>query len=114
MRVELGGHELDFFDYSEICQGEPEACSLVIDGWLIERRKFDPSPLLFDDKILVPMRKIGFFKSGYVLTLIDPSASKIVTISKIHAYMRLISVQDRDVTFATTVWGYDTATHAIK
>lgn len=112
--MELDGHELEFFDCREICQGGPAACSLILDGWLLEGRKFDPSPLTFDGKILLPMRKIGFFKSGYVLALINPSACKIIAVSKIYPYMRLISVEGRVVTFATTAWGDNTATLSIR
>lgn len=113
MRVEVGGYDLEFFDCFEICQGGPEACSLIVDGWLLEGQKFDPSPLLFEGKILLPMRKIGFFKSGYVLTLINSGVSEIRVKSKDYGYMRLISIDNRDVTFATTAWGDNTATYTI-
>ncbi|MCW2395159.1 hypothetical protein M2344_001635 [Sphingobium sp. B8D3C] len=53
MRIEVGGHDLDFFDCIEVGQGGPEACTLSIDGWLVEGCKFDPSPLAFEDKILI-------------------------------------------------------------
>lgn len=112
--MELNGHDMEFFDCREICQGGPVACSLIADGWLLEGQKFDPSPLQFDGKILLPMRKIGFFKSGYVLTLIDPNDYKITILSKVHGYMRLISIHDRIVTFATTAWGDNTATLSIQ
>jgi hypothetical protein len=109
MTIQLGEHNLDFFDCVEVGQGGPEACSLVVDGWLIEKRKFDPSPLPFDDLILIPMRKISFFKSGYALTLIDPRGQTIKTISKVHGYMKLLRVDARQIEFATSAYGDSTA-----
>jgi len=75
--------------------------------------KFDPSPLAFEDKILMPMRKITFFKSGYVLALLDPKSYTIETISKVHGYMRLKGIEGRTVEFATTAWGEDRASYDI-
>lgn len=113
MQIEVGGYTLDFFDCFEICQGGPEACRLSVDGWLLEDCKFDPSPLLLDETILLPMRKSSFFKSGYVLVQIDPRNSTIKTLSKIHGYMKLKAIEGRAVEFATTAWGEDTARHVI-
>lgn len=113
MQVEVGGHILDFFDCFEVCQGGPEACRLSIDGWLLEDRKFDPSPLLFDGTLLLAMRKITFFKSGYALVQIDPRNSTIKTLSKIHGYMKLKAIEGRTVEFATTAWGEDTVRYEI-
>lgn len=109
MQVNVGGHTLDFFDCFEVCQGGPEACALSIDGWVLEDRKFDPSPLLFEETILLPMRKISFFRSGYVLVQIEPRSSTIKTLSKIHSYMKLKAIEGKTVEFATTAWGEDTA-----
>ena len=109
MQVEIAGHTLDFFDCFEICQGGPEACRLSIDGYPIVGRKFDPSPLLFEDAILLPMQKVSFFKSGYVLVQIDLETRAIKTLSKTHSYMKLYAIHERSVEFATTAWGEDTA-----
>lgn len=113
MRIEVGGYELDFFDCIEVGQGGPEACTLSIDGWFVEGRKFDPSPLAFVDKLLIPMRKITFFKSGYVLAQLDPKNSEVKTISKIHGYMKLKRIEGRTVEFATTAWGEALASYPI-
>lgn len=113
MQIKIESHELVFFDCMEICQGGPEACSVSINGELIEGHKFDPSPLAFEDKILVPMRKIGFFKSGYVLVRINPISLVIEPISKIYNYMRLSRIDGRSIEFATTAWGSETAHFAI-
>jgi hypothetical protein len=108
MQVEVGGHNLDFFDCFEVCQGGPQACRLSIDGWPIEGRKFDPSPLIFEETILLPMRKISFFKSGYVLVQIDPRNYSIKGLSGIHNYMKLKAIKERTVEFRITSWGEET------
>jgi hypothetical protein len=113
MQLEVGGHSLKFFDCLEVCQGGPEACSLIVDGWLLKPGRFDPSPLLFEETILLPMRKISFFKSGYVLVRIDPRASTIKTLSKIHGYMKLKAIEGRTVEFATSAWGDDISSYTI-
>lgn len=109
MRVKLGDYSLEFFDCAEVCQGGPLACSVTIDGWHEGNRRFDPSPLLFEDRILLPMRRIGFFKSGYVLTQLDPRDFSIKVVSKIHAYMRLKQIEGRRVEYFTTAWSENTA-----
>jgi len=71
--------------------------------------KFDPSPLLHEGKILIPMRKISFWRSGYVLIRLDPSTLIIERISKVHEYMKLVRTREQSVKFATTAWGTATA-----
>jgi hypothetical protein len=105
--VEINGHTVEFFDYREICQGGPKACNLLIDQRLIEGR-FDPSPLSIAGKLLIPKRKISFFKSGYVLTAIDLNTGETQALSKIIPYMKLLKIDDGYIQFATTVWGSET------
>jgi len=109
MQIELGGQTLEFSDCMEICQGGPEACSLSINGEAIDGRRFDPSPLVHEGKILIPMRKSGFLRSGYVLVRIDPSSLTIESISKVHDYMKLCRTDGESVEFATAAWGSETA-----
>ncbi|WP_292930097.1 hypothetical protein [Novosphingobium sp. PASSN1] len=109
MQIELDGLTLEFSDCMEVGQGGPEACSLAVNGNAIVGEKFDPSPLLYEGKILIPMRKIGFWKSGYVLTRLDPSSLTLERISRVHEYMRLVRRRERSVEFVTTAWGTGTA-----
>ncbi|OYW16255.1 MAG: hypothetical protein B7Z39_01890 [Novosphingobium sp. 12-64-8] len=105
MQIDFNGHSLDFFDCMEVGQGGPNACFLSINGQKLADHKFDPSPLMFEDHILVSMRKITFLKSGYVLARIDPETCKVEIISKVHEYMKLRKVQGRSVEFSTSSWG---------
>lgn len=109
MRIDINGYAVEFSDCMEVCQGGPQACLMSIDDWALEKQKFDPSPLPFEGKLLVPMRKIGFFKSGYTLVQIDPKTRIIKSLSKTHDYMRLCLVDGRSIQFATTPWGSETA-----
>jgi hypothetical protein len=107
--LQIGGHTLEFFDCFEVCQGGPEACRILVNGQLIEGEKFDPSPLLVDGAILLPMRRNSFFKSGYVLTQIDPSDGALKVVSKIHSYMRLRRIDGQAVEFWTNASEGETA-----
>jgi len=109
MQINLNGQTLEFSDCMEVGQGGPQACSLAVNGNSIVGEKFDPSPLLHDGKILIPMRKIGFWKSGYVLIRLDPSSLTMERISRVHGYMRLIRSHQTSVEFVTTAWGTGTA-----
>ena len=111
--MQIGDHTVDFFDCFEVCQGGPQACRVSVNGWVIEG-KFDPSPLLLNGAILLPMRKNTFLKSGYVLTQIDPAAESLKAISKIHDYMRLRRVEEKVVEFWTNAWEGETAFLALS
>lgn len=89
MQIELDGVTLKFSGCMEVCQGGPDACSLAVNGKAVVGERFDPSPLLHDGNILIPMRKKGFWKSGYVLIRLNPSSLKIERISRVQDYMRL-------------------------
>lgn len=100
----IAGHEVIFSNCSEIAQGGPEACDMEIDGRLVPRERFDPSPLAYRDGILIPVRRINFFNSGYALAFVDPASLKLRVISKIQGYMRLIEVNGDEVAFLTTTF----------
>ena len=119
-RLVMLGHELEFSGCNEICQGGPLACTLTIDGWLVERRnalglkstslRFDPSPVEYEGSILVPVRKSNFLIFGYALARIDPATCQVSVISKVHGYMKLLRVEGRSVVFATKTYGTETGT----
>lgn len=108
MQTTLAGRTLLFFDYGEVGQGGPEACSLSIDGYPIERWRFDPSPLDYNGAILIPVRKSNFFNYGYALVKIGADTSKVSVISKVRGYMRLLRLEGRSVVIATTAYGPET------
>lgn len=108
MQIEINGHAIELCGYFEICQGGPEACDLLVDRRPVDGR-FDPSPLPFLGNMLIPKRRISFFKSGYVLTMIDLKTVKEKRLSRIIPYMRLIKVEDGVVEYVTTAWGVETA-----
>ena len=112
--IDLAGHRLEFSDCREIVGSGPEACSLSIDGNTVERWRFDPSPLEHDGSILIPVRKIGFFASGYALARIDPLAHKVSVISKAYGYMRLLRLDDDAVVFAKTTYSPDEGRIALR
>lgn len=114
METIVAGHALLFFDCHEVGQGGPEACSLSLDGYPIERWRFDPSPLEYEGAILVPVRKSNFFTYGYALARIDPSTRKVSVLSKVHQYMKLLRVEGRAVVFATATCGSETGTVALS
>ncbi|MHA6770127.1 hypothetical protein [Sphingobium ummariense] len=108
MQIEINGYAIELCGYSEICQGGPEACDLLVDRRPIEGR-FDPSPLAYSGNMLIPKRKISLLKSGYVLTMIDLRSLKETRLSKVMPYMKLIKVQDGIVEYATTARSSETA-----
>jgi hypothetical protein len=108
MEMVLGGHTLLFFDCHEVGQGGPEACSLSLDGYPIERWCFDPSPIEYEGAILIPVRKSNFLNYGYALARIEPTSRKVSVVSKVHGYMRLLRLEGRTVIFATTTHTQDT------
>lgn len=114
VRADLDGTALEFFDGIEVCQGGPLVFKLLVNNTLIEGHQFDASPLALEGEILVPMRKRGFFKSGYVLARIDAETASVQVISKVHEYMRLVRVEGPSVVFETTAWGDQTARCLIK
>jgi hypothetical protein len=103
----IAGHEIAFLNCSEIGQGGPEACEMWIDGRRVPREYFDPSPLAYRDGILIPVRRISFFASGYALAFVDPARLKLRVVSKIQGYMRLIEVTGDEVTFVTRAYDDD-------
>ena len=119
-RLTMLGHELEFSGCNEVCQGGPLACTLTIDGWLVERRnalgfrstslRFDPSPLEYAGSILVPVRKSNVLIFGYALARIDPATCQVSVISKVHGYMKLLRIEGQSVVFATKAYGSETAT----
>jgi hypothetical protein len=114
MWIDLAGHRLEFSDCREVVGSGPEACSLSIDGNLIDRSRFDPSPLNHNGSILIPVRKIGFFASGYALARIEPVQRKLSVISKVHGYMRLLRIEGDAVFFAKTTYNDDEGRIALR
>jgi hypothetical protein len=105
--VTIAGHELTFVDCAEIGQGGPEACTLLIDDRKVARWQVDPHALEYRGGVLIPVRKSGFFSSGYALAFIDPVRLKVTIISKVFGYMRLVSVDGDEVTFNPRNYGDD-------
>jgi len=114
METVIAGHTLLFFDCHEVGQGGPEACSLSLDGYPIERWRFDPSPLEYEGTILVPVRKSNLLTYGYALARIDPSTRKVSIVSKVQGYMKLLRMEGRDVIFATKNYGTEIDTITIS
>jgi hypothetical protein len=113
MEIVIAGHTLLFFDCHEVGQGGPEACSLSLDGYPIERWRFDPSPLEYEGAILIPVRKSNFLTYGYALARIDPSSRKVSVVSKVYGYMKLLRLEGPSVIFATTTHTQDTGRIAL-
>jgi hypothetical protein len=123
-RLIMLGHELEFSGCNEVCQGGPLACTLTIDGWLVERRnalgsrstslRFDPFPLEYEGSILVPVRKSNILIFGYALARIDPDTCQVSVISKVHEYMKLLRIERKSVVFATKTYGSETGTIGLR
>jgi len=107
MSIVLAGYTLDFWDCREIVGSGPEACSLSIEGDWIEGKRFDPSPLEWQSSILIPVRKIGFFSSGFALGRIAPSTRQVSLISKTFPYMKLLRLEGDAVVFAKATCGIE-------
>lgn len=114
METVIAGHTLLFFDCREVGQGGPEACSLSLDGYPIERWRFDPSPLEYEGTILVPVRKSNFLNYGYALARIDPLTRKVSIVSKVRGYMKLLRMEGRGAVFATKTYGTEIDTITIS
>lgn len=90
--MQIAGHELEFYDCREICQGGPLACRLLIGREQVEEKLFDASPLPYRDGLLVPVRVRNILHNGYALYYIPFDTLDGRVLSKVSAYMGLSAI----------------------
>jgi len=91
----IEGHEIEYRDLMEICQGGPEIGNLFIDGQRIGDNSRFGGPLLYSNRsIYAPIYVKKFISSGFILAKIDIMTNEMKLIGRRKGLIFLEKISD--------------------
>ena len=93
------GISIKYFDLVELGQSGIKIGKISLDNYKINEFDFGGPPLFYENYIFLPMYKRSFFKSGFILTIINMKNYKISTIGKIKPLIWLDVIEGNNMYF---------------